>query len=840
MTKKLFFLLLFPFTFLTNSFGQNLLSGVVSDEKNMPIPFAQIYSKNNSELRTVADVNGYYEMRLFIGEYFLVFSAVGYDDRESYISINNSDIKKDMQLFPTKIQSLDDVDIVAKKTNPGREIMLKVVAKRDSINPWNYPHSCDVYIKATEKIDYKVNEKKAKKEEKKAAEKKEELNTTDPIEVNADPFEEKKKAENTLLNGMNLIEVQLTRNYAPVNQVKEIRNAYEARGNTQDLYYTTTVKSNFNFFENLLHLNDLHQSPVSSPISGPGILSYKYRLVEQYVENGRKIHKIKIIPRSTATTTLEGYIWVIDSVWLVQKLELTMAKGNLLIYDYFKIQQEFDTPGDSLCVLNTQTLTYGIKNKNKISQLNTAASFTNYNFKPKFSSKFFNNELSVTEDEAYEKDTAFWNKTRNITLTEEEKRYIIVKDSIYDYQNRKEYLDSIDSIFNKITPLKILWFGVDHRNRDKKTQWTINSIAGLIRPIYIAGPRVSPGFYYFKKWKDQRSIDLYTEASYGFLNKDIKGSIYASHLYSPFHFGSFGVNFSNDFGVIVGYDAVTQVYKRNNFIEKSELTLFHSRELINGLYLTTNAFYSERRNIDGYKFVTAFDKVLPNNEPSNFATYQALLGEINIRYTPGQKYMKESKRKVVLGSKWPTFYVNYERGIPKLFGSDVDHEYGLIGMTQNFKIGTLGTTSYHFKTGKFLSSKALYEADYKYNRRSDPFIFSNPLYSFQALSKSLPSKKIFYELHFIHHDNSAIINKIPFMKKTRIGLVFGGGALYVQELNWQHYEILAGLERNFRLSRQILRLGIYGVAADGNNINPTTAWKVSFSFINTRTMKWNF
>ena len=198
MTKKLFFLLLFTFTFLTNSFGQNLLSGVVSDEKNMPIPFAQIYSKNNSDLRTVADVNGYYEMRLFIGEYFLVFSAVGYDDRESYISINNSDIKKDMQLFPTKIQSLDDVDIVAKKTNPGREIMLKVVAKRDSINPWNYPHSCDVYIKATEKIDYKVNDKKAKKEEKKAAEKKEELNSTDPIEVNADPFEEKKKTENTL------------------------------------------------------------------------------------------------------------------------------------------------------------------------------------------------------------------------------------------------------------------------------------------------------------------------------------------------------------------------------------------------------------------------------------------------------------------------------------------------------------------------------------------------------------------------------------------------------------------------------------------------------------------
>ncbi|MBI1836781.1 MAG: carboxypeptidase-like regulatory domain-containing protein [Flavobacteriia bacterium] len=819
--------------FFVNS--QNLVSGIITDETNSPIPFAQIYSKNNAELRTVADINGYYEMRLFIGEYFLVFTANGYDDREAYIAISNFDLKKDMQLFPTKIQDLGEVAITAKKSNPGREIMLKVVAKRDTINPWNYPHSCEVYIKASEKLDFIVKEKKKNKEEKKTE------NTTDSnTEIPKDPFEEKKKAENLFINGMNLIEVQLTRHFAPPTKIKEIRNAYEARGNTQDLYYTTTVKSDFNFFQNLLHLNDLHQSPVSSPISGPGILSYKYRLVEQYEENGRKIHKIKIIPRNTATTTLEGFIWVIDSVWLVQKLELSMAKGNLLLYDYFTIKQEFDTPGDSICILKSQVLTYGIKNKNKISSGSTTVDYSKYNFKPKFSPKFFSNELSVTEEEAYEKDSTFWNQSRATALTEDEKRFIIVKDSIHDVENRKEYLDSIDHIFNKITPLKVLWFGVDHRNRDKKVQWTINSLAGLIRPVYIAGPRLDPGFYYFKKWKNQRSLDIATDVSYGFLNKDLKGNLQSAYLHDPFHFGTIGMQISNDFGAIVGYDAVTQVYKRANFIEKTEFTAYYSRELWNGFYAMASGFYSERRNIDNYKFINAFDKVIPNNEPSHFKTYQAFIGELQINYTPGQKYMKEKNRKVVLGSKWPTFYAKYERGIPGLIGSDVDHEYGLVGIRQTFKLGTLGTTSYHFKTAKFLSSRALYDADYKYNRRSDPFIFSNPLYSFQGLTKSLPSKKIIFEFHFIHHDNSAIINKIPFMKKTRLGLVFGGGALYVRELNWQHYEVLGGLERNFRLSRQILRLGIYGVLSDGNHINPTTTWKVSFSFINTRTMKWNF
>ena len=78
------------------------------------------------------------------------------------------------------------------------------------------------------------------------------------------------------------------------------------------------------------------------------------------------------------------------------------------------------------------------------------------------------------------------------------------------------------------------------------------------------------------------------------------------------------------------------------------------------------------------------------------------------------------------------------------------------------------------------------------------------------------------------------------MKKTGIGLVFGGGALYIPEFEWQHYEILAGLERNFKLSKRLLRVGIYGVLSDGNKIAPTPSWKISFAVLNNRNLKWNF
>ncbi|MEY4572241.1 MAG: hypothetical protein RLZ10_1467 [Bacteroidota bacterium] len=821
--SNLFFLFIFfslPYLLLS----QVLVSGKVTDERNDPIPYAKVFIKNMSDQRTVSDINGYFELRLMPGEYFLVFNSTGFQERESYVTVTDRPVQKDIQLFPSTIKDFQDMDIQSKKTNPGREIMLKVVEKKDKISLWNYPHTVDVYIKASEKLDRK---EKTKKDPKK--------------DVPDEPFEDDtKKAADLLAENMNLAEAQITRHYSPSDKVKEIRNAYELRGTDRNLYYTTTAKANFNFFENLLRLDDLHQNPIMSPISSPGILSYKYRIESKYQENGKNISKIKISSRNIATSTLEGYIYVIDSLWLIQKLELTMEKGNLLIYDFFTIYQEFDHIGDTLCVLTKQDLKYGVKYKNETSAANTNAVFSNYNFKPNFSDKFFGAEVAVTEKEAYEKDSTYWANTRQGVLTEEEKRFILVKDSIFQAQNRKEYLDSVDSIFNKITFLKVVWFGIDHRNRSKRNQYTFASLASLIQPMFIGGPRINPWVDYFKKWKDERTLDSYTQISYGFLNRDIKGDTWWKYRFDPFHFGTVRWSFNHGFDVIRGYDAITQIYKRDNFIEVTKMRIAAEYELFNGFYIDFDNEFSERRSLKNFKFLTWLDNAIPNNEPLAFQTYQALVSDITLIYTPRQKYMREPYRKVLLGSAWPTFYLNYERGIPKLFGSDVDHEYLQFSLAQTFKIGTLGTTSYRGAVGKFLSARNLRDPDYKFQRRSDPIWFSNPLYSFQGLDSTLPTIDYSMEFHVVHHDNGAIINKIPFMKKTRIGMVAGAGLLYVKEYNWLHYEAVAGLERNFKISRRRLRLGVYGVVSDGNNIPMRAAFKVSFAFLDDRNMKWNF
>ena len=71
--------------------AQRKLSGIVTDERDIPIPGAKIFVKNDATMRTVCNDMGYYEMFLLPGEYFLIFQAVGYEDREIYIGMADAE-----------------------------------------------------------------------------------------------------------------------------------------------------------------------------------------------------------------------------------------------------------------------------------------------------------------------------------------------------------------------------------------------------------------------------------------------------------------------------------------------------------------------------------------------------------------------------------------------------------------------------------------------------------------------------------------------------------------------------------------------------------------------------
>jgi hypothetical protein len=136
----------------------------------------------------------------------------------------------------------------------------------------------------------------------------------------------------------------------------------------------------------------------------------------------------------------------------------------------------------------------------------TQVAYSNWQFNPDFPEKFFSNELGVTTEEAYERDSTYWDKIRPDPLTPEEQRKKFVQDSLTAIYTSEHYLDSVDAVFNKITFLKVLWFGIENRNRHKKQQWYFSSLADLWEPVAAGGMRIGPGFQYFKKM-GERTVD---------------------------------------------------------------------------------------------------------------------------------------------------------------------------------------------------------------------------------------------------------------------------------------------------------------------------------------------
>ena len=60
--------------------------------------------------------------------------------------------------------------------------------------------------------------------------------------------------------------------------------------------------------------------------------------------------------------------------------------------------------------------------------------------------------------------------------------------------------------------------------------------------------------------------------------------------------------------------------------------------------------------------------------PIDFEPYNIFKTDFSLSYTPGQKYITEPTQKIVLGSRWPTFRVNYIKGWKGVFDSGVDFD----------------------------------------------------------------------------------------------------------------------------------------------------------------------
>lgn len=781
--------------------------GKVTNSRLEPLAFASIEVRE-IKAGTITNEEGNYDLKMDPGKFDLIITMIGYKPQIITVIIDKSDVVKNIIMEDEDSKGLEEV--VIKGRDQAEQIIRNVIRHKDAIMAARGAYSCRIYIKAVQSDSTESSAKLNKKD------------SSDT--VNAD------------LKRMAMTEVVLNYDYESSSRTKEERIGVTKGRKADGLFYLSTTDGDFNFYNNLVKVPAVSEVPILSPVSYSGLIAYKFKTISVKNINGRKEFLISVKPRALSNATIEGEITIADSSWVILHTKLNFPKYHLPEYDFFEVEQDYDFVNNTAWMITQQKFVYYSKAGRKRISGNTTVTYHDFVLNKTFDKKYFGPEVSATSQSAYERDSAFWQTTRTVPLTQKEMRYIHYKDSIYAATHTNAYLDSMDIVMNKITFKKLFMSGLIFNDHYKQRRWYIQPIPAFFQPFQFGGSRISLSFLFTKTYESKKNITLWNNLSYGLHNHDVNGRVSFSKLYNPFTRSYYTITLERNFQYIFQGDAWINMLKRSNIYLNNGIGVGHSFELTNGLFLFTDVNMALRRSVSNYKINSQVDSlfgdILTDNQPVSFKPYNAFYGKVRLQYTPHQRYIREPKEKIILGSKWPTFYTSWRKGIPGILNSNVNFDYLEFGIEQEIKLGLVGVSNYSFRTGTFLSRKNLQLVDYKFQRQGDPFLFLNPNEAFQSLDSTFPVFHRFYEAHYVHNFNGALINKIPLLKKLELREVAGGGFLIAPERNLHYVEGFAGIERVLKWPFNPLtkfKIGFYIVGSAANQFKNPVQFKIGFT-----------
>ncbi len=794
----------------------NLLRGYVTD--NMATPLPGVVIRLTTGGGTITDDAGRYELRLETGVYrvsyqYISFSTVTVDQLVDGNTTLNISLTQDESQLKT-------VNVTNRRKDFSYQVIRNTIAEKENYQNQYTNQKRTIYVKSKE-----TNTSSAE-DDKKAEDK----NTVEEITKQLDSIPD-----------LNYFEGKFTQYREIPRGFKQVKEAAKRLGSQYSLLYTNTTDADFNFYDNLIFVKKLGDNSYVSPLSNTAFLSYKYKLLGSDFETGKKYYRIQVKPRKMGNALFSGELHIWDESWKLKYVNLSVPKRSLILYNDFNIEQWY-TDKKGKWVLSKELMQWEIKTKSSQSIGEAQILFQDYSFDSTYAKRFFNTEVGITQDSAYERDTSYWSTIRPVPLTTDESKFIAYKDSIYRLTTSVEYLDSLDSTYNRLTIPNLLWDGQGIINREKKVLWTFDPVLAMINPVPIGGFRLRYSMSYSKTFESRKKLYISPNLNYGFRNNDLKGGMSVNYLYNPKKLARINIAYFNDFSAINNFATIQDIFSRANFFETNTLRLYHNFEVLNGLYFSSSLSSNIRRPLTDFEFNPQFDSTFNNtgNPPIAFKTNGSSVIRIGLSYTPKQLYIQEPKEKIVLGSSWPTFSLFYEQAVPNLLKATTDFKYLELGMNQTVNLGIFGTSSYSIQIGSFLDTTAMLAMDYKYQRGGDQYFFIPPLFGYQLIDSTFPVFNGYFESHYNHEFNGFITSKVPGIKQLNIKLSAGGGILYVPERNFQYSELHTGASRVFRIGRERFKLGIHYVVSQGNKQGFRSGVKFLVTPYNAANSSWAF
>lgn len=824
-----FFLLLIFCTHILSASAQKI-EGKVYDDNGKILPFATILIKGTPKGVT-ANNEGNFSFNLLPGVYTLVCHYIGYASQEKTIILSSKNVSVNFNL---KIQMLQLKEVVINENgeDPAYGIIRHAIKKRPFYEKQVKAYQAEVYIKGIiklKKFPEKVLGKKIPDEDRKAM-----------------ALDSAGKGIVYLSESVTKISVQ-----QPNKTKLEVVSGRESGSNGFGFNFPAIISfyhNNVNVFESTLNTRGF-----ISPIADNALNYYNYRLLGSFFEEGKQINTIKVIPKRIYEPLFSGIINITEDDWRIYNCNLLLTKESQLeVLDSLEISQIFVPVNNDVWRVKNQVLHFNLN----LLGIDAVGDFVNvyskYNLEPDFPKNFFNRVIVKYDSAVNKKSKGYWDSIRPVPLESEEIKDYKVKDSIYEMRKDSSFqnIDSLKKKQGKVKFAEILWTGINrtHYSKTNTYQYEVDPVLKVLQYNTVEGVAINPSLTIsknIKKWNTR--ISFITDVRYGFNNNHINAWA--------------GLNFkTKDFDAdkklkrqsfyIAGGKRVSQLFKESTLdgLDNSISTLFYGRNEMkiyenyfgkagfsksfeSGATFLIEGEYEDRMPLDNttnYIFNNKYLYRLTPNYPveilsSQFPRHQAVLLHAAFSIKPGQKYIEFPNSKVAVGSKFPTFTLDYTKGLKNILGSHVDYDKWSLGISDNANLKLAGLIKYKLKIGGFLNNKAVFIQDYQHFYGNVLHIAEEYVQTFQLASyyQFSNASSFFTELHFEHHLNGLLTNKLPVLKKLNWNLVYGTNALYINP-NSKYAEIFAGLENIFK----ILRFDL--VAGFQNGYKPNFTYRIGF------------
>ncbi|MEO5650852.1 MAG: DUF5686 and carboxypeptidase regulatory-like domain-containing protein [Ginsengibacter sp.] len=817
------------------------IEGSVKDEEGNILPFASILVKG-SPLGVTANNQGQFSISLAPGHYTLDCRYVGYTSQQKQITLSSS---TEIVNFTLALQKLSLKEVIVKKggEDPAYEIIRQAIKKRPFYEKQVHAFEAEVYIKGIVKLKQLPERFMGKKIP-----------------------EEDKSYMGLDSSGKGIIYLSESVTKVSAQQPDKVKLEVISSRVSGSNEIGFNFPAFISFYKNnvTVFASQLNPRGFVSPIADGALRFYKYKFLGSFFEDGNEVDVIQVIPGSNYEPLFSGIINITESDWRIYSCDLLLTKTSQLeILDSLKISQIHTQVNGEVWRIKNQVLHFSF---NKF-QVKAAGDFVNvyskYNLEPHFAKDFFNRVIITYDTAVNKKANAYWDSIRPVPLEPEEIHDYKTKDSLHILHSDSS-LQNIDSLRKKQGPLKItqiLWGGVNRTHYNPKNTYRIrfdpliktlqfNTVEGLvINPSLVISKLV-------KKWNT--NVSFIADARYGFNNKHLNP--WAGLTFSSNDDFNMDEKFNRRSFFVAGGKRVSQFFKESDILglDNSISTLLYgrndlkiyenyfakagfSKEWESGARFLIESGYEDRKPIDNTtdfilnkKWLSRFTPNYPVEiMPSQFDPHQAMVAHVSFSIQPGQRYIQFPKSKMSIGSEYPTFTLDYTKGFKNIFGSDVDFDKWALNVEDKVNLKLAGSVKYSLTFGGFLNTHSVYAQDYKHFYGNVSHVAKEYVKSFQNVPYyQFSNTSSFYsELHWEHHSNGWLTNKIPLFRKLNWNLVEGTNALYINP-GTRYAEVFAGIENIFKILRidamvsfqngykpvYTYRLGFGGLLGDALNI----------------------